>query len=83
MEHARSSSRQFLILGDFNAKSSLWGPQPTDIRGNYLAEWIAVLNLVVHNSGDKPTFLRGLSMSFIDVTLLSQSLATKISKWVL
>nr|CAH7755103.1 unnamed protein product [Callosobruchus chinensis] len=81
MEHARSSSRQFLILGDFNAKSSLWGPQPTDNRGNYLAEWIAELNLVVHNSGDKPTFLRGSCMSFIDVTLSSQSLATKICGW--
>lgn len=33
-------------------------------------EWIVALDLITHNSGDKPTFSRSNSQSFIDVTVL-------------
>nr|CAH7749745.1 unnamed protein product [Callosobruchus chinensis] len=81
MEHARANPRQYVILGDFNSKSPLWGPQSADRRGDYPSEWIAELDLVVHISGNNPTFWRGSSGSFIDITLSTQNLARAIDKW--
>nr|CAH7763367.1 unnamed protein product [Callosobruchus chinensis] len=68
-EHARANPRQYVILGDFNSKSPLWGPQSADRRGDYLSEWIAELDLVVHNSGNNQRFGEG------------QNLARAIDKW--
>lgn len=67
----------YLIMGDFNAKSSGWGSPVTDIRGRVLEEWVANLDLVILNTGATPTFVRNRQESYIDVTLASQELAKK------
>lgn len=41
----------------------------------------SVLNLVVHNDGDLPTFVRGKSQSYIDVTCSTQKIAKSINCW--
>ncbi|KAK9728130.1 hypothetical protein QE152_g18139 [Popillia japonica] len=41
---------------------------------------MSTLNLVVHNTGMEPTFVRGLSQSYIDVTCSTQKLAKTISE---
>lgn len=42
---------------------------------------IAARDLMVHNTGGKPTFIRGDQSSFIDVTLSSRKVGRKIENW--
>nr|CAI5847919.1 unnamed protein product [Callosobruchus analis] len=58
-----------------------WGSPVNDKRGHLLAEWLAGQNLIVINHGDTPTFQRGLSSSFIDITLATHKAAGKILEW--
>nr|CAI5833253.1 unnamed protein product [Callosobruchus analis] len=81
MEDVQSSSRKAIVLGDLNVKSPEWGSPITDVRGAYLMEWISALDLVIHNTGDEPTFARGESMSFIDITCSTASAARDITEW--
>lgn len=78
MMNARNTKKDFVIMGDFNCKSQLWGSQTTDRRGEYWAEWVAELDLVVNNEGNAPTFVRGNSHSFIDYVQYQKGL--KISR---
>lgn len=68
MEFCRTLKEEFVIAGDMNAKSPQWGSPISDARGEYLADWFAGMDIVVHNTGGTPTFRRGDSFSFIDVT---------------
>lgn len=81
MNDSRGLSGDSLIIGDLNAKSPQWGSAIWDARGEYLTDWLAQVDMVVHNKGEKPTFVRGNSESFIDVTCSSQNIATKIVNW--
>nr|CAI5849890.1 unnamed protein product [Callosobruchus analis] len=81
MDDAKSVGGEYIILGDLNVKSSQWGSPIADKRGLYLSDWIAQSDLVVHNTGNKPTFSRGLTQSYIDVTISTSNLAKDIDKW--
>lgn len=37
----RNQMKEYIIGGDFNSKSTVWGFRTTDKRGEYLLEWIA------------------------------------------
>ncbi|KAK9708598.1 Endonuclease-reverse transcriptase [Popillia japonica] len=74
----RSENKEAVIAGDINAKSFLWQSPVSDKRGEYWAEWVAALDLVVHNTGEVATFARGTTESFIDVTLSTQKMSTRI-----
>ncbi|KAK9685676.1 Endonuclease-reverse transcriptase [Popillia japonica] len=71
-EEIKSEDTEVVIAGDFNAKSPVWGSAVTDTRGEHLTEWAAELGLNVINKGDTPTFQRGASRSFIDITWASE-----------
>ncbi|KAK9718499.1 Endonuclease-reverse transcriptase [Popillia japonica] len=81
MQNVASRSTNAIIAGDFNAKAPLWGSPLTDRRGEYLMEWAAQLNLSVSNKGDTPTFQRGDSGSFIDITWVTEGIAGRVSEW--
>nr|CAI5835676.1 unnamed protein product [Callosobruchus analis] len=81
MDDAKSVGGEYIILGDLNVKSPQWGSPIADKRGLYLSDWIAQSDLVVHNTGNKPTFSRGLTQSYIDVTISTSNLAKDIDKW--
>lgn len=66
-----------LVLGDFNAKSALW-VGARDARGEYLADWIESLDMVVLNEWGVPTFFREGSRSVIDLTMATQELARRV-----
>ncbi|KAK9731426.1 Endonuclease-reverse transcriptase [Popillia japonica] len=70
-----------VIAGDFNSKSPMWGSQFTDIRGEYLTEWAAELALNVENIGDTPTFQRGKTKSYIDITWAMEKISERVQKW--
>lgn len=80
LEDASQQIGEKILVGDVNAKSSLWGSPQQDLRGEYLEEWMAQLNWVAANNGE-PTFIKGDSRSHIDVTLTTSSGIRKISNW--
>ncbi|KAL1447005.1 hypothetical protein WDU94_003521 [Cyamophila willieti] len=73
--------RELIIGGDLNAKSWGWGCTFQNHRGRIVAEWIEAENLVVHNTGNIPTFVRGPQESIIDITLSSEGIAANVSNW--
>lgn len=81
MTNIRNSKKEAIFAGDLNAKSTAWGSPYTDERGKYMEEWMDELNLVILNTGTTPTFERGNSRSFIDVTGTTTNIARKIKKW--
>lgn len=70
-----------VIMGDFNAKSRSWGSQKSDRRGKTLLEWTATQNLAILNDGKEPTFERGGTTSFIDLTFISAALTPDVTDW--
>lgn len=81
MFQIRDGDTEAVFAGDINAKSALWGSPFTNDRGHYVAEWLAELNLVILNTGTSPTFERGRSKSYIDVTGATANLAGKVRDW--
>lgn len=81
MTQLRDHRGEAILAGDLNAKSVLWGSPYSDARGDYISEWAAELNLVICNTGKTPTFERGTSSSFIDVTGATAKIAKKIRGW--
>lgn len=79
MKHV--NKHEFIILGDINAKSFLWGSPRTDEKGEYWVEWISAKDMIVQNTGLKPTFVRGETKSYIDVTMSTSKIAKKITSW--
>lgn len=47
----------------------------------YCKEWIAFLDLVIHNTETTPSFARGECTSHIDVTLSIKPIARKMQNW--
>ena len=58
IQYSRSHSFQLIIAADTNSHSNLWGPDPKRKcrRGEALEQWIVQEGLVIHNTGDEPTF---------------------------
>jgi Reverse transcriptase (RNA-dependent DNA polymerase). len=81
MTATRDIAGEKLILGDFNVKSPLWGSPVWDVRGKYWCEWVAAMNLIVINDGKIPTWTRGNSESFIDITCATEQLAGRVLEW--
>jgi hypothetical protein len=77
----RSSRRQVLLAGDFNAKSPLWGSKREDHRGAALADLLAQCDLTVLNQGNQPTFVGAGGSSTIDMTCASAGLAQRVVEW--
>ncbi|CAF4326506.1 unnamed protein product [Rotaria sp. Silwood2] len=50
-------SNHIIIFGDFNAKHTQWGCSTINSKGDQLAQWINVHNLIIHNP-NMPTSLR-------------------------
>ncbi|XP_045463892.1 uncharacterized protein LOC123673452 [Harmonia axyridis] len=69
-----------IIVGDINSKSPMWGAPSADRRGEYVEEWLSQLAWTAMNNG-KPTFVRGSSKTHIDVTLVPNTFAKKITDW--
>lgn len=80
-ELVRSFNKSVVLCGDFNAKNILWGGEVTNARGRLLEDLIAENRLLVINDGSGPTFRRGLSQYFIDVSMVSDELAGSIAGW--
>lgn len=67
-EHLTKKFKNFIIIGDFNAKNSMWHCQSTDPKGEVLENFISEFNLHVLNC-PKNTFNRGKSV--LDLSICS------------
>ncbi|KAJ8977860.1 hypothetical protein NQ317_004768 [Molorchus minor] len=81
MVQIRDGEKEAIFAGDLNAKSALWGSPYSDERGNYVAEWAAELNLTIINTGTTPTFERGSSGTYIDVTGATANITKYVKGW--
>lgn len=63
-----------LVTGDFNAKSTNWGSNTVDGKGEALEAFAVSLGLWTNNVGSHPPFQRGASTSIIDVTFSGSGL---------
>ncbi|XP_026321464.1 uncharacterized protein LOC113231118, partial [Hyposmocoma kahamanoa] len=77
--------RRWLLGGDSNAKSTWWGSNKIDARGEEMAGTLDDLGLIVLNSGEIPTFdvIRGGKRysSHVDVTACSVELLDLVDCW--
>lgn len=64
-----------LIAGDFNAHNELWGSSKNDLHGTNLLNAIDNTQLIVLNDGSYTNFSKFASMSSVDITLASSSVA--------
>ena len=76
------TSNNFLILGDFNAKHHTWNIGAQNHFGNVIFKWILDNNIILLNTKE-PTYQCASSgtLSALDLTLSSSTLANKISRW--
>lgn len=79
-EMVRTSRKSVIIAGDLNARHLRWNPGPGNPRGDELAEFIDVLELVVHND-TTPTWQRREQSSVLDLTITSASIAAQVKDW--
>lgn len=66
-----------IIAGDFNAWAVEWGGRTTNRRGTALLEAFARLQVTLVNMGSTPTFRRGSASSVVDITFMSDCLASR------
>ena len=66
-----------IVVGDLNAKSTLWRSPVNDARGRQLEKVISDRDFVALNAGTPTRLHRTGSVSHIDVSLASSSLALK------
>lgn len=74
-------TKNIVIAGDFNAKSSVWGDRLTDARGQLLEDWMIVANLYIINRGNIPTCVRSQGTSVIDITLTNERAMSHVKSW--
>ena len=80
-QEMRGQQKPAIVAGDFNAKSAAWGSPKEYRRGDVLAEWLQERNMIVLNSGNKPTFISGEQESHIDITTCTEKLTPYVSEW--
>ena len=71
-------NQDVLVLGDFNAKSTLWGSPRTNPRDEAVVEWAAELDLRLLNEGSKSTCVRWQGETIVELTWASTSAARKV-----
>jgi len=72
-----------IIMGDLNAKNKLWNSTTENARGRVIEQLLIQNNFVILNTG-QPTYQNSRGqVSHIDLTLVSNNLATKCSWYTL
>lgn len=73
---------RILVTVDANARSSLWGNQGNDERGNKFEDLIRAHGMhVINDIRQGPTYQTTRGTSYIDVTLASPQISHYISEW--
>lgn len=75
-----SGTCRCVLMGDFNAKSPLWGSDRTDRRGSAVVDFLGRLDLTPVRSEGSYTFERNGHRSLIDIVLCGRSVRVSSSK---
>ncbi|CAB0033518.1 unnamed protein product [Trichogramma brassicae] len=70
-----------VIAGDFNAWSTEWGCRETRPRASILLDSLALLDAVLLNTGDVPTFNGRQGSSIVDLTFVCETLTPRVLSW--
>lgn len=70
-----------VIAGNFNAWTVDWGSKETNPLDRALLEAMFCLDVVLINSSDEPTYVRGEKSSIVDLTFTSSSLGRGNNSW--
>ena len=81
LSYCKSNNLPVICAIDTNAWSTLWGCDTTNPRGDLMEELVLEENLVILNTGSKPTFRTSRASSIIDLTLISPQLETICRDW--
>lgn len=65
---SRTHYEDYIIAGDFNARSIRWGDRTTNSRGEAVETWADQLDLRLVNEGNTPTCVKAQGDSIIDLT---------------
>ena len=76
-------SKNHLIMGDLNAKHSLWGSPTHDARGNILSNFMEDKNLICVNNGEGTRLGNSGQLSHLDIVLATPNISSKIQFQVL
>ena len=71
--------QSFIILGDFNAWSILWGSNTTNIKGKIIENLIYNENLIVLNDGTYTHLSTHNSLTNVDIAMCNAQLAPYVS----
>lgn len=85
-ETIKKAEGEILLTGDFNAHSTAWGYEDTDLRGRVLTDFLLLNTLFVQNPPDAPpSFLTERNKKTLrgwpDLTIASLNLGNDISDW--
>lgn len=76
--------KPYIIVGDFNSRSTVWGSKKTDLRGKIVEKILSEQDIVLLNSGIPTRFnASNGSLSCIDLFLCSPNLADSLTWTVL
>ncbi|GBM28992.1 hypothetical protein AVEN_40746-1 [Araneus ventricosus] len=76
--------KNILILGDFNAKSRVWGLRDGDHRGDLVLEMAEQFDLLIVNKNDSnPSFNGPQGISWIDILLIKNINIERIQNWTI
>lgn len=81
LDRLLSRNKHCILTGDFNAKSTEWGGDHTDTRGEMLTELLQKHNMVLLNNGRTPTFSNKNGSSYIDLTACTDTIHNRIINW--
>ncbi|CAB0029871.1 unnamed protein product [Trichogramma brassicae] len=73
--------RPLVIAGDFNAWSTEWGCRETRPRASILLDSLALLDAVLLNAYDVPTFNGRQGSSIVDLTFVCETLTPRVLSW--
>ncbi|CAB0040549.1 unnamed protein product [Trichogramma brassicae] len=79
-EEARGS-KPLVIAGDFNAWSTEWGCRETRPRASILLDSLALLDAVLLNTCDVPSFNGRQGSSIVNLSFVCETLVPRVKSW--
>lgn len=67
-----------ILAGDINARSPMWDGDVTNQKGEMMGDVLAMNGLILLNDENNPTYERGGSKSYIDITAYSEKVVQKV-----
>lgn len=81
VDYCKTNNKQFIVSCDANAHHEVWGSSDTNIRGEYLYDFLLINSINILNKGIEPTFVTANRQEVLDLTLSSQYACTIVRNW--